>query len=162
MLCYKYTISESKINVKRPKIKQTFRPRTKYPYQYPRHPCLNESVFVTVLFFLISVVSFLVLLFFIGILWASIFPFSLIILRSFYIDWLRLAPEGPLLVQTLPLEFVPLDAGLVASAIAALPSFWYQRYCDGSSNDRSDDSNGWLCQLRRELNWELPLESSST
>ncbi|KAJ4748900.1 RING-H2 finger protein ATL32 [Rhynchospora pubera] len=120
-----------------------FHPRIEYSYRHPRHPIFNEAVLVTVVFFIVSIVSFLVLLFFTGFLWAFMFIIACVVLSAFYIDWLRRAPDGPLLVQTLPHEYAPVRVGLDSSAIAALPSFQYQRYCHCAVHDGSD-SNGWL------------------
>ncbi|KAF3319705.1 RING-H2 finger protein ATL39 [Carex littledalei] len=108
-----------------------------------RSPCLNGGICVTIFFFTISILScFFLLFYFSGIVWATIYLCAAAFLSSLYTYWLTGSRQVPNLIPVRAFFLdVEAEAGLDASAIAALPSFQYERYCKDSSN--GIDGNGW-------------------
>lgn len=109
-----------------------------------RSSCLNGGICVTICFFTISILScFFLLLFFAGMGWALIYLCAAAFLSTLYIYWLRRSRQISNMIPVSAFFLaVEADTGLDASAIAALPSFQYQRFSKDSSN--GIDGNGWL------------------
>ncbi|KAF3341499.1 RING-H2 finger protein ATL1 [Carex littledalei] len=108
-----------------------------------RSPCLNGGICVTIFFFTISILScFFLLFFFAGIGWALIYLCAAAFLSFLYICWLRQSRQISNMIPVSAFLAVEEDTGLDASAIAALPSFQYQRFSKDSSN--GIDDNGWV------------------
>ncbi|KAJ4757269.1 RING-H2 finger protein ATL32 [Rhynchospora pubera] len=106
--------------------------------------CLNGGICVTIFFLTISILSCFFLLFVLaGVVWASIYLCAAAILGSLYINWLRRSPQQRRMIPiSIPFVTAREEAGLDSFAIAALPSFQYQRYCTDGSN--GTDGNGWV------------------